>query len=169
MGRIIFFLSIILTMAFISSCCLTKKTGNVNDSHQVSIPGPKLIIYQTKNDYSKLVPVILSDDKKTLVSYPDIKDIYYNGNLAYPTQLHNGYLLDNRGIDQNVAFIKLTYEEYAKLAKTPTPDQLMEMIVDKDPLSKMYSCGIKTSSENTEQELNLKLDKGDFSTFIKIK
>jgi hypothetical protein len=135
----------------------------------VSITSPKAIIYQLKKDYSKLVPIILSDDKKSIESYPDIKDIYFGGVLAYPTQLHNGYWMDNRGINLNVAFISLTYEEYSKLKKTPLPEELMHMIIDRDPLVGMYSCGTRASYKNIESDLNSRIDANDFSTFTKLK
>jgi hypothetical protein len=153
----------------VSSCCSTKKAGQTETSNQVSMPGPKAIIYQTTKDYSMLVPVILSDDRKSIVSYADVKDVYYGGKLAYPTQLHNGYWLDNRGINKNVAFLDISYDAYSKLAKTPTPDQLMKMITDDQPLKIMYSCGVKSSYKDIEKELNAKIDAGDFSAFIKLK
>lgn len=169
MRQVLFFSSVILFSAMISSCCSAKKAANTQTSQEVSIPGPKVIIYQTTKDFSMFVPVILSDDKESLVSYPDIKDVYYNGVLAYPTKLNQGFLLDNRGITKNVAFINLTYEQYSKLDKTPDAVQLMKMIVDKNPLSKMYSCGVRSTYTEIEKELNLKIDKGDFSSFTKIK
>jgi hypothetical protein len=169
MIRIILFLSFFLLSTMITSCFLTQKSGNSETKPGISVPGPKVIIYQTNKDYSKLVPVILNDDKTALVSYPDIKDVFYKGSLAYPTQLHKGYLLDNRGIDKNVAFINLTYEEYSKLSKTPTADQLMEMLIDKSPISRMYTCGIRPSYNDIELELNSKIDADDFSAFVKIK
>jgi len=169
MRQAILFSSMLMISAVISSCCSVKKAENAQTSEKTSIPGPKVIIYQTTKDYSMQVPIILSDDKKTLVSYPDIKDVYYNGILAYPTKLNKEYLLDNRGISKNVAFINLTYEEYSKLSKTPDAVQLMKMIIDKDPISKMYSCGVRSTYKEIEQELNSKIDAGDFSGFTKIK
>ncbi len=143
MRRFILWSSVILISSMIAACCSTKKTENLKSSDQVFLPGPKVIIYQTKNDYSKFVPVILSEDKKSIESYPDIKDIYLNGNLAYPTQLHHGYWLDNRGISKNVAYFQ--------------------------PLICMYSCGIRSSYKDIEKELNSKIDSEDFTTFAKIK
>ena len=159
----------ILLSGIISSCCSSGKMENPKPDHTVTIPGPKAIIYKTSSDYSKLVPVTLSEDKKTIESYPDISDVYYNGTYAYPTQLSNGYFLDNRGITRNVAFINLTYEAYSKLPKTPTALQLMEMIIDADPLTGMYSCGNKSAYKNIELELNSKIEANDFSTFTKIR
>lgn len=158
----------IMTIA-ISACCSSKKAGNMQESRNAFIPGPKVIIYKTIEDYSKLVPVALSEDGTTLVSYPDIKDVFYEGKPAYPTQLHGGFLLDNRGINANVAFISLTYDEYSKLAKTPSPDYLMSLISNKKPLLSMYACGLKSGYKDLVNEINSKIDAGDFSGFIKLK
>ena len=134
-----------------------------------SISSPQAIIYSTRKDYSKLVPVVLSPDKKSIASYPDIKDIYFKGTLAYPTPLHKGFLLDNRGISENVAFINMTYEQYTALAATPSAADLMKLIVDKNPLDKMYSCGPRSKFANITDELNTLIDKGDFSGFIRLR
>jgi len=169
MKSLLYLSSLILICGMICSCCSTKKTESMKTDEKDFIPGPKAIIYQTKEDYSKLVPVTLSDDKMSIVSYPDIKDVYYNGSLAYPIRLHKGYWLDNRGINKNIAFLKLTYEEYSKLPVTPSPDELIKMILETDPITIMYSCGQRSSYTEIEKELNTKIDSDDFSTFTKIK
>lgn len=169
MRRFLFFSTIILISGTIVSCCSAKNAENMKSDQKSFLPGPKAIIYQTKMDYSKQVPIILSDDKKSIESYPDVKDVYFNESLAYPTQLHKGYLLDNRGINANVAFIKLTYEEYSKLPKTPTPAELMKMFIDAQPIVSMYSCGLRSSYQDIGKELNMKIDSDDFSMFVKIK
>jgi len=169
MKRLILWSALILISCMFASCCSAKKAENMKYEPKVLIPGPKVIIYQTKKDYSKFVPVILSDDKKTIESYPDIRDVYYDGKLAYPTQLHDGYLLDNRGISLNVAFINLTYEEYSTLPETPRLQQLLNMITDADPIVVMYNCGSRSSYKDIVKELNARIDAGDFSTFIKVK
>lgn len=163
------FASLILISGILASCCTAKKAETAKPIAGVGIPGPKVIIYKTTNDYSRLVPVILSDDKMSIASYPDIKDVFINGVLAYPTRLHDGFMLDNRGISANVAFIRLTYEEYSKLPATPTPVELLKMIVDKQPLTVMYNCGPRSAFNEVENELNTKIDASDFSSFTKIK
>jgi hypothetical protein len=105
----------------------------------VKVTAP-IIIYKTVSDFYNNVPVIMSDDRKEIVSYPGIKDVYYNGQLAYPTRLENDYLLDNRGIGKNVAFLDYTYEEYSKLTVTPSRDELMGRIISKEPLNELYRC-----------------------------
>jgi len=169
MRQIGIFCILLLAGYCISSCCSTKKAENTGLAERNSVPGPKVVIYQTTNDYFQFVPVILTDDKKSIESYPGIKDVFYNGNLAYPTRLHNGYLLDNRGIGKNVAFLKFTYEEYSKLPETPSTQELMKMIMDDQPLVSMYVCGDRSSYKNIETELNSRIDNNDFLTFTKIK
>ena len=170
MKTILSFLVLASCSILVSSCCSPKKTTREPAAQAaVTIPGPKLFIYKTKGDYSKLVPVTLSADKKTVVSYPDIKDIFFNGNLAYPTPLHKGYLLDNRGIDRNSAFLKLSYEEYSKLPRTPDSEELFKLILDPDPFTTLLRYDKQISRENAEKELNDRIDKGNFSDFTKLK
>ncbi len=152
---------IIISMIAVA-CCHSHKTAKQTTA---GIPGPKAIIYKTRADYSQLVPVTLSEDKKSVVSYPDVKDVYYRGKLATPVLLHNGWLLDNRGINQDVAFISLTYEEYAKKDNTPDANELFSLIIDKDPLTKMYECGLRSDYQDIENELNELIDAGKFSAF----
>jgi hypothetical protein len=169
MNKIFSFFMLLLTSALLfSSCCVCQKSSK-NTATMSKLPAPQVIIYQTRADYSQLVPIILSADKKSVVSYPDIRDIYTNGSLAYPTQLKSGYFLDNRGINPDVAFIKLKYEEYAALPKTPLADELLKMVVDADPIKKMYACGLRNSYSNLTEELNARIEAGDFKGFTTLK
>lgn len=129
--------------------------------------GPQLLVYKTKADYNNLVPVILSDDKTTIVSYPHPKDIIVGSGYPLPTLLNNGYLLDNRGIGKNVAFLKMTYEDYSKLKDTPTLKELYSLIIDKDPLTELCNCGVKTASDNSVIHLNKLIDNNKLRTTCK--
>lgn len=160
---------IILISVVFSACCTTKKGNSKSDPDVVFLPGPKIIVYKTKKDYRNFVPVNLSEDRKSIESYPDIKDVFLNGELAYPTQLHKDFLLDNRGINANTAFLKYTYEEYSKLSKTPTGKELMDLILDDNPISEMYSYNKFSARETLQKELNELIDSGNFSSFTKIK
>lgn len=108
---------------------------------------PHAMVYKTKKDYSKNVPVTLNEDKTAIVSYPDPVDIFYNGTFAYPTQLENGYLLDNRGIGPNVAFLDYTYQEYSELKKVPEMKILTNRIIDSNPLLELWDCGTRKQSK----------------------
>lgn len=115
--------------------------------------GPSAIVYKTKADYSKNVPVTLSDDKTKIVSYPAPQDVFYQGKLAVPTELCHGYLLDNRGIMPNTAFLKITYEEYSKLKEVPSSDELYKQIIDKSPFTEMYDLGARSNFKDDKKEI----------------
>jgi hypothetical protein len=134
-----------------------------------TVAGPPVIIYKTRSDYYKHVPVILSEDKSMITSFPARSDIMYKGNFAYPTALREGYLLDNRGISENVAFLDYTYEEYSKLAKTPDADELFQHIIDDDPITEMFYCGSRYDFKNLVDELNSKIAANDLEGFKKLK
>ncbi len=110
---------------------------------------PATFVYKTKADYTKNVPVTLSDDKTQIVAYPAPQDLYSNGKLAYPTALSNGYLLDNRGINANTAFLKLTYAQYSQLKEVPRLKDLFQQIIDKDPFTELCNCGNRFQFKST--------------------
>lgn len=126
----------------------------VESSSPSTVASPTVTIYKMRKDYSQNVPVILSSDKKTIVSYPHPRDVYTNGELALPTPLKNGYWLDNRGISGNVAFLSYTYEEYAALTDVPSLDILYKKIVDKDPITEMWNCGRRHNYHDLINDLN---------------
>jgi len=120
--------------------------------------GPPVLVYKTKANYNNLVPVILSDDKTTIVSYPDPTDIKTASGFAVPVLLHEGYLLDNRGIGKNVAFLNITYQDYAAFENVPNLKMLYNLIRDKDPLTELWYCGPKNSFGNVTKNLNNMID-----------
>ena len=154
-------ISAMVVITTISFCISSFRT--------IPVASPKVVIYKTKKDYSKYVPVTLSDDKSKVVSYPDIKDVYFEGKLAYPTALAKGYWLDNRGVGPKSAFIKLTYEEYAKLPGTPTPDELYAMLLDKNPFCKIYDMGNRYSFKDPVAEINQVIERHELKKYKELK
>ena len=144
--------------------CKTKEKGV-----QVSYKGPPTIIYKTKADYSKNVPVTLSDDKSKIVSYPAPTDVFYNGKLAYPVELADGFLLDNRGITKNTAFLKMTYEEYSRLKEVPKLDDMYSQIIDKDPITHIYNLGNRSRFKEPVPEINALIEHHKLKEFKKLK
>jgi len=118
-----------------------------------------LTIYKTKANYNNLVPVELSKDKSTLASFPGIGDVYYNGELAYPTELNQGYLLDNRGVGPYSAFLDITYEEYSQLEQNPSITELFNSILDNDPFIEMYDC-TQADTHREKDKINQLIDEG---------
>lgn len=131
------------------------------------ISGPKALVYKTKNYYDDFIPVLLSEDKSEIISYPHPRDIKIKDKFQSPTKLHNGYLLDNRGIGLNVGFLKLTYEEYSKLQDAPPIKELYKIIIDKNPLKEMYDCGNKNAFSNLIYHLNDLIDNNKLKTDTK--
>ncbi len=134
-------------------CCSNNKNQLIMKK-EIDYSGPPTIIYKTKENFNLYVPVSLSDDKSVIVSYPSTKDVYYKGQLAYPTMLNSGYLLDNRGININSAFLNFTYEEYSQLTKVPSIIELYSKIKDKNPFLELYNCGNRHHFTNEIIEIN---------------
>ena len=145
-------------MWFFVSCKVGQSTSNVDFVPDYT-KGPPAIVYKTKKDYSQHVPVSLSEDGSVIVSYPGKTDIGDNGNFPVPTVLSKGYMLDRRGINKNVAFLKYTYAEYASLEKIPSKEALYKMILDVDPLLELCDCGSQKAFENMNQQLNQLIEK----------
>jgi len=163
-----------LFLMTIFSCAhkVNKETQKPKDKSEVSVKtsaGPPVFVYKTKKDYYQNVPITLNETKTEIVSYPGIKDIKKNITFTYPTRLENGYLLDNRGIDKNTAFLTLTYEAYSLLKKTPSEIELKEMILDMDPFLELYRCGTRYDYNDIVNELNMKISNGEFGEFEKLK
>ena len=136
------------------SCSLIKNRNDVvenkvtNEIKMDFSVGQPIIIYKTKEDYSKNVAITLSNDKSKIISYPHPTDVFYKKKLAYPTKLVNGYLLDNLGININTAYLSLTLKEYSQYTEVPSLIELYKLIINKDPLREFYNCGNRQNLAN---------------------
>ncbi|MBN3034749.1 MAG: hypothetical protein JW861_04130, partial [Bacteroidales bacterium] len=146
-----------------------EKNGDVPQAGQGMSAGPPAIIYKTRGDYYDKVPVTLSEDKTSIVSYPAPRDVIKGGLPAYPERLHDGFLLDNRGITEHSAFLGMTYGEYSRLEKSPGMEELMGLIIDKDPFTEMYHCGSRYQYKNLLDDLNRIIDGGNLTSFRKLR
>ncbi|MDQ2770942.1 MAG: hypothetical protein M3Y54_10635 [Bacteroidota bacterium] len=134
-------------------------------AHAVASSAPALL-YKTKGDYEDLVPVTLSDDRRSIVAYPAPGDI--SGHLPRPTALAQGYWLDNRGIGPNTAFLKLTYADYAQLSTAPSLADMEAMIMDRDPLTALCDCGPRAAYANPTADLNALIAAGRLPSRCKV-
>jgi hypothetical protein len=162
-----------LLILVVFSCKTNNKVCQTKDNTKqdvvpLSVPGPKALVYKTKADYCQLVPVMLSDDKSKVVSYPDPKDVKIGDVFQAPVKLHKDYLFDKRGIGKNVAFLKMTFEEYFNLQKVPTTKELYDLIIDKDPLKELIDCGNLSKINDPENYLNQLIDNGKIRTTCKV-
>jgi hypothetical protein len=137
-------------------------------SGKALISKPPILIYKMKRDYSRNIPVLLSDDKKEIVSYPHPMDIMgMASNDVMPIRLHDGYYLDRRGINKNVAFLRITYGSYRKLRKPLSIKEIEKNIIDRNPLVEIYSCPSLSEKENIVSILNSAIDSKTLSNLCK--
>ena len=160
---------ILLTFSLLiwSGCGVSKKTIHTDIGiieSPVSDYGvkadAKVLVYKTRSDYFNRVPVLLNAEKNRIISYPDPTDLYIGTVPSVPTKLKNGYLLDNRGIGNQVAFLTYTYETYAALKRAPSLNQLMDSLLDRNPLTELWDCGSRSFFKKEVSELNALIDKG---------
>lgn len=163
---------VIILFIFLMTSCASVKSNKITmqakqtDKDRVILnfkAGPRTVIYKTKENYSRLIPVTLSEDKSKIVSYPHPSDISVNGVFSYPTELANGFLLDNTGVTKNVAFLNMTYEEYSILETAPPLEALFLMIIDNDPLVEIYNCGNRHTFKNEISDLNKLINNSELS------
>lgn len=128
----------------------TTEKQAVSAPAAVGVASPPTFIYKTRKDYSQNVPVGFRE--KHITSYPAPTDLNIGGKLATPTALQDDYWLDNRGISLETAFLSYTYQEYAALPSVP--DDLYQRLLDTDPFTEMWNCGMRHTFENPAKEIN---------------
>lgn len=122
---------------------------------------PKAVVYRTNGDYNSKVPVSLSPDGKSLVTYPAPDDV--SEALSSPVKLSDGWLLDRRGIGANTAFLKYTYKEYSELKATPSVSELMDAIIPGAKVAEAYQLPINASEAASDPSVCLKYISDGFS------
>lgn len=132
----------------------------------VGYASPVQIIYKTRKDYSQNVPVQMNREKTKIVGFPAPSDLRIKGELQTPRKLNDDFLYDRRGISINTVFLKITYKEYAELKKAPLVDEMMQMIIDKNPMVELYYC--PELKQNSDSEIMNKLIKEGFPECKKI-
>ena len=150
------------------SSCSSQKTQKVEDNSEnanIQMALPPVVIYKTTKDYYYNVPVTMNEAKTKIVSYPAKSDVAPGGTPAYPIKLEDGFLLDKRGVRKNSVFLDYTYEEYMKLPKTPSAEELLNHVLDKYPFEKIYNCGTKPDYKNLIPDLNKLILERKFDKF----
>lgn len=161
------FILLTFSLLILNGCGVAKKTETTEQTKREDPrlnsgvhSTPHALVYKTRADYFNRVPVLLNAAKDRIVSYPDPIDLYEGSTPTLPTRLKNGYLLDNRGIGANVAFLTYTYEKYGALKKLPELDQLMDSLLDRNPLTELWDCGSRSLLKKEVEELNALIDNG---------
>lgn len=156
---------ILFSLILVVISCKPKRVVFIPDFME----GPPTIVYKTSGDYINHVPVLLSSDQKEIIGYPHPSDIK-SGKAGFqiPTRLIDGYLLDNRGIGLNVAFLKYTYKEYAELKELPTLTELYGSIIEFNPIIEMCNCGSRSKFKDATTEINFMIKNNQLKTICKV-
>jgi hypothetical protein len=150
---------VILAANVFISCNASKKQHYTQKDKVGSHILPKTIIYKTTNDYTNYVPVMLDNAKQKLISYPDPTDTYTGTGFMTPQLLAGGFLLDKRGITINSVFTNYTYSEYSQMKAVPSPQEILNNIKDKNPLTALYQCPLTTDTTILNQWIQDGLEK----------
>lgn len=160
---------IFIGITFIFGCDIStiqeeKNVQNIDEKNITLNAIAPIIIYKTNGDYANLVPVQLSSDKTEITGFPDVQDIYIGDEFAYPTILEQGYLLDNRGVDDGTAFTDITYEMYAKFLEIPSSEYLLQHVAYTNPFIEMYDCNNTLSMDDTKEDINNFINTGQLKS-----
>lgn len=157
-----FFFAALLLTALMSQCRFRKKTAAAGTVYTwQDIPGPRILVYQSKEQVQELVPVVLNDSGTAIVSYPAPGDVSEQNR---PTRLRQGYWLDNRGVAGNVAYLDFTWKAYSALKEVDAA-MLMAHIKFRNPFTVRCDCGYRDPAVDAEKAMNrLILDKKIKST-----
>lgn len=173
--RLLTILTFTLALA-IAGCKAKQHSNTMADTHTAPVPPhpatyrptAHAVVYKTKGDYAQYVPVTLTDDGSAIASYPAPGDIYYQGKVARPTLLTDGYLLDNRGLTPHSAFIRITYEDYAKLKEVPSLKELNDLVIDRAPFTEMYDLGERNAYPDLTGSINAIIKGGRLTEYRKL-
>ena len=121
----------------------------------IPVPGnvtEPVVVYKTKRDYRAYVSVQLSADGKSVVAYPGTSDVL----VQRPIELADGYLLKRMIGD---AFLSLTIDAYADTSNIYTVEDLLALLVDREPYLEKYDCSCCTSPDTAS--INKLIRKGE--------
>jgi len=145
-------MTVVILITAVISCVSTKEVEKSISRNYIQ--NPPLLIYKTKKDYFKNIPIVLTSDKKEIASYPHPIDIFYKNNLAYPTQLVNNYFIDNRGLSVHSVFTNYEYDGFSKLKSVPTEIEFLKNIIDDNPFLELYHCGCRNDYKDEVTTMN---------------
>lgn len=153
--------AIFLLLACGSGSKTQKNTAEKPSANSITNELPGYKVYKTKGDYSKLVPVILADDKSAIESSPLPSDLFVDGQFQYPAKLAQGYLLGRHGIGAQTAFLKWDYEKFFQDGALLSKKELNSLILDADPFLEMYNCVTRVEESVAIEYLNDLINNGN--------
>ena len=151
------FVYVVFFAGILFACSSLKVKQNSKPIHSAPIPVKhdnqalrKGMIIKTNEDITNLVPVRLSKDKKSILSYPAPSDLPFQ--TTY--QLENGYLLDLVGVNENSAYLDLTIQTYKKLNQVYSLEEMKNHLKIISPFVELYECSYESDQSSTIIQLN---------------
>lgn len=121
---------------------------------------PMAIVYQTSGDNAMdLVPITLSADGKSIVSYPAPGDL---NDGQTPINLGDGWWLDRRGLSAHSVFTTYTYEEYEAMQHAPALQELMNHIDRNVRITRMVELPITAAEAEADPAVVRAYTEGGF-------
>ena len=125
----------VAAIALTAAACSHKTTQNEpvpaprEDSRPVAIDGaayiPRATVFKMSGPYADKVAVTLTPDGR-LSYFPAPSDITPE---SAPVYVGNGWWLNRQGIGAGSVFTSWTFDEYARLPKTPSPEEIRSHIL----------------------------------------
>lgn len=143
------YLFAIVTAAFICSCSCSRNSNiitiPVGNGGAVTLPEPapgrlimpvpengnsarympKATVFRMTGDYADHVAVTIGPNGM-LTYFPAPSDISAD---SAPVSLGDGWYLNRQGLGSGSVFTKWTFEEYSKLSKVPSPEEIKAAII----------------------------------------
>lgn len=160
----------IVLLAALAACCGRKhgaEDTSATTNGTVGASSPRILVYRTREDHKDHVPVLLSADHSRIISYPHPNDLKTANGLPVPTPVGQGYLLDNRGISRDVAYLGMTWAEYAALPEAPTLEKLNALIIDRDPLTELWEGDRRANLKDPVKEVSAWVEAGELEKHCK--
>lgn len=117
----------------------------MNSCEKISDKGDLLVVYKTRQDYSRNIYVRVNDDRTKITVFPSVSDV---DTIKIPVRLVKGYYLGTgrngeNGVESSATSLTVdTYKLYI------SPDSLLKLVIDFDPFLEYYEC-----TENTTIDL----------------
>lgn len=119
---------------------------------KASVKGDWLIIYKTRQDYSRNIYIRLNSDKTKTIVFPSLDGL---DTIKLPVKLSKGYFLGTQrngenGVKSVVTSLTIdTYKTYI------TPDSLTKLVIDYDPFLEYYECTDNSTIDKFRNNLGI--------------
>lgn len=145
--------TLIFLFLVVSNGCKSSHKLSQPQTEQIPMKPAPVVIYKTKANFDRLVPIAVAGEPPRLASYPDPTDLKFSdGSYRHPLHLKEGYLLDRKGVGPQTVFLRLTYEAYC--AQPPDPSTLLSLIAESDPMEEIWHCHLPYHSDALVDTLN---------------